>query len=98
MKERLDNLMAEWHEAGRKGFETSYQGLDYDNRYYIKHWKDSGKKYIYLDHGNSGAFILEKETGLVYRLKSKYGVPNKRKIIGHIDMITGMDLHKARWK
>lgn len=95
MKERIEQLLKDWHEAGRTRFEKSYPNLDYDT-YAPKSMKDKAK-YIYLDDGDSGAFILEKDNGIIYRLKSKYGVPNKRKVCGNIATITGGDLDRLRW-
>ena len=99
MKERLKQLAKDWHEAGRLEFNKQYQNLDYD--------RDQGKrvvearKYFYLDQACgisfSGAFIVDKATGTVWRLKSKYGVPNKRKVCGNIAEITGEKLTRLRW-
>jgi len=93
--ERLNALMAEWHEAGRKRFEASYPNLNYDENE-PHHWHDR-RKYIALDEGRGGAFLVNKETGTIYRLKSVYGVPNLRKVIGHIDLVTGAELQRRRW-
>lgn len=91
----LDKLMSDWHEAGRAAFEKTYENLNYDE--YSRKRAVDRKKYISLDVANSGAFIIEKSNGNVYRLKSKYGVPNKKKLCGHVDTITGEDLHRLRW-
>ena len=95
MIEKIKKLLDDWHEAGRDRFEKSYQNLDYDSytpkRMVIK------SKYIYLDDGNSGAFILEKSTGDIFRIKSKYGVPNRKKLVGNIENITGVALSRFRW-
>ena len=95
MEEKIQKLINEWHEAGRASFEARYQNLVYDRdcpkRFVIK------RKYVCLDEGSGGAFLLEKATGNIYRIKSKYGVPNRKKLVGHIDTITGDDLNKYRW-
>lgn len=95
MKEKVEKLLAEWHEAGRIAFERSYKNLVYDT--YSPKTAKYKKKYIYLDEGTSGAFILEISTGNIYSLKSRYGVPNFKKFCGHIDTITGADLCRLRW-
>lgn len=95
MREKLEQLAREWHEAGRREFETRSPNLDYDS-YYPKKVLEKAK-YFYLNEGNSGAFLVEKETGNVYRLKSAYGVPNKRKCLGHYEELTGERLHVHRW-
>ena len=100
MKQKLEQIIKDWHEAGRADFERTYENLDYD--------RDQGKqmvesrKYFYLDQncggGNfSGAFIVDKATGTIWRLKSKYGVPNKRKVCGMVETMTGDKLYKLRW-
>lgn len=94
MNERLQELLKEWHEAGRADFEQRCPSLDYDTyspkRAVIK------RKYIYLDDGSSGAWILEHATGNIYNMTA-YGVPDRRKHLGHVDTITGADLHRLRW-
>lgn len=93
--ERLNALLADWHEAGRAEFERTAPNLTYDTyspkRLIIK------RKYLYLDEGTCGVWLVDRATGEVYRIKSAYGVPDKRKCLGHIDTITGADLHRLRW-
>ena len=91
----LDKLLKDWHEAGRAEFEATYENLVYDEQYFKAAIEK--KKYICLDERNSGAFLIDKTDGNVYRIKSKYGVPNKKKLCGHIDTITGADLNRLRW-
>ena len=95
MREKLEKLAKDWHEAGRADFERTYENLVYDEQ--CKKSVMTAKKYFYLDEGHSGAFIVDKETGTVWRLKSKYGVPNKRKVCGNVETITGNDLYRLRW-
>ena len=59
------------------------------------------KKYIYLDVGGSGAFMIEIETGLIFGIKG-YGSPNKLKCYGSVfDMLDlfkfGKFLHSKRF-
>jgi len=95
MREKLEKLAKDWHEAGRADFEKSYENLNYDN-YAPKSVKEARKHY-YLDEKTGGAFIVDKATGTVWRLKSKYGLPNKRKVCGNVETITGNDLYRLRW-
>ena len=95
MREQLEKLATDWHEAGRRAFETAFKNLDYDKEH-LKRVVER-RKYFLLDDGSSGAFIVDKETGVVWRLKSKYGVPNKRKVCGNIADITGEKLYRLRW-
>ena len=96
MKEQIEQLLKDWHEAGRGYFESHYKNLDYDT--------DSPKraiekkKWVCLDEGTSGAFLLDKETCLIYRIKSAYGVPNYKKVVGKLGEVTGADLNSWRWR
>jgi len=92
--EKIEKLLTDWHEAGRASFEKNYHNLNYDT--YTPKRMVVKAKYIYLDDGTSGAFILEKSTGNIYRIKSKYGVPNRKKLIGNIETITGKELSSFR--
>jgi len=91
MLEKAKKLVNEWHEAGRESFNKSYSNLNYDS--YAEHKAIEKKKYINLDCSNSGMYMLDKTTGLVFGIKA-YGVPNKKKCIGYIEHITGLDLAK----
>ncbi len=64
-----------WHEDGRLPFEMSYLHIDYDRDYPKR--ATNRKKYICLDNGSSGQFILDAETGDVWTIAG-YGRPNKR--------------------
>lgn len=91
---RLTQLLQDWHEAGRASFERSAPNLVYDT-YYPKR-AIQRHKYILMDEGTSGAFILDRTSGLIMRLKSKYGVPNPKKPCGTLGNVTGEQL--ARWR
>ena len=95
-RERIETVMAQWHEAGRAEFEHDYSRLNYDATY-GKHYH-VGAKYIRLDSGTSGAFMVETATGIVYEIKG-YGVPNKRKIVGEMwrPTFNGAQLHDCRY-
>ena len=77
---RIETILREWHEAGRARFERDCPTLDYDGESYQKH-HHVGAKYIRLDAGHSGCFMVEIASGLVFEIKG-YGVPNRRKIAG----------------
>lgn len=72
----IQEALTAWHEAGRADFERSYQNLDYDSPNYVKIAKER-KKYIALDRGGSGAFLVDKATGDVFVIKG-YGVAGRR--------------------
>jgi hypothetical protein len=94
----INQILFQWHEAGRAEFQASYPNLDYDSGAYSKHFH-IGAKYIRLDVGGSGAFMLDSETGLIYGIKG-YGVPDKRKIAGNAadPNFDGAILHGLRFK
>ena len=92
---RIQQLIHGWHEAGRAEFETRYRNLNYDQT--RGRTATDRRKYVALDEGQSGAYLVDRATGDVYRIKSKYGVPDKSKRLGHIDEITGQQLHEYRW-
>lgn len=64
-----------WHESGRAGFVGSCPSLDYDG-YDPKRAVDR-KKYIALDRGTSGVYLVDKATGEVWTIAA-YGRPNRR--------------------
>ena len=53
------------------------------------------KKYIYLDCGGSGVFMIDKTTGNIFGIKG-YGQLNKAKCWGHIQTINVEELHQKR--
>ena len=92
--DKLNALLADWHEAGRAAFEQRYPHTSYDadmgKRLIVK------RKYLYLDEGTSGVWMVERATGEVFSIKG-YGVPDRKKRLGTLDTITGADLHRLRW-
>jgi hypothetical protein len=89
---QIQKLLKDWHEAGREDFEVRYNnGGHFDSDYWK--WLKEKRKYVNLNEGASGAFILDKTTGEIFQIKG-YGVPNRKKLVGHISTITGTDLHK----
>ena len=63
-------------------------------------WTDR-KKFIAIDFGTSGAFLVEKATGELFNIKSKYGVPDyskKQKAnLGNLLTVDPAYLHGKRW-
>ena len=83
--DRLKLHLAQWHEAHRQQFiRDGYTNLlpSFDEREQ-KHIH-IGDKYVRLDVGGSGAWMLEVATGNIYGIKG-YGVPNKAKIAGNLN-------------
>ncbi|KKN11878.1 hypothetical protein LCGC14_1022250 [marine sediment metagenome] len=90
-------LAHSWHEAGRATFEAAYDNLDYDSVMYKKKVVPR-RKYINIDEGIGGAFMVERATGNVFCIKA-YGVVNRAKLVGHIDKIDGNTLRgKQFWR
>jgi len=79
----IRELLTAWHEAGRAAFERSYTSLQYDT-YEPKTVKER-RKYLALDRGTSGYFLVDRATGEVFSIKG-YGVPNRR--VGTVEELT----------
>lgn len=95
--DQINRILTQWHEAGRDRFEKTYPNLDYDSMAYAKTAK-SRRKYVLLDDGSSGAFMADRQTGTVWPIKSKYGVPNKQRPIGNLwNGLDGQTLCLDRW-
>ena len=88
---RISAFLSAWHENGRAQFNRSYPNLANDPTlcYDVTERKTAKdrNKYIALDRGTSGQFLVEKATGLVWGIKA-YGVPNKRWYLGTIEKMT----------
>ena len=54
------------------------------------------KKYYYINFGSSGAFMVNKENGLIYNIKG-YGTADLKKCLGDINTIDINFLHSKRW-
>ena len=91
------NLLAEceafaarWHEAEREawnqnGYTANFMQHDTYNR---KQVKDRGPKWVAVDRGDSGVYMIRKADGLVFEIKA-YGVPNLKKCRGHVSSFSG---------
>jgi hypothetical protein len=64
-----------WHENGRARFERDCGSLVYDE--YAPKTAKERRKYIALDEGRSGRFLVDKATGVVFTIKA-YGTTNRR--------------------
>lgn len=79
-----------WHENGRATFSrqypTAFMAAHYDAPDgCLKTAKDRGRRWIALDEGSGGVFLLDKATGEVYTIKA-YGRPNRK--IGTLASLT----------
>lgn len=79
--ERIQKVLQQWRDAevaaAKSDFERNYADT-YNKRYFAV-----GGKYIRLNIGGSGAFMVDMMTGLVYGIKG-YGKVDKKKISGDI--------------
>lgn len=78
---KIDDFVEAWHENGRIGW--NYEYLNYDE--YERKTVKPRNKYVALDRGTSGAFLVEKATGMVWSIKA-YGVPNR--MLGTLEDMT----------
>lgn len=76
-------FLVAWHENGRASFERDCPNLNWDT--YEPHAAKDRRRFVALDRGGSGCFLLEKTTGMVYSIKA-YGVPKRP--IKHLALMT----------
>ena len=84
--ERLIEVMNQWHERHREDFK---RGGNYPEA--LKNFDERdekrahvGQKYIRIDTGTSGAWMLEQLTGDIYGIHG-YGKVDRKKIAGNIN-------------
>jgi len=80
-----EEFAVRWHEAEREAWNRNNYtapGMDHDT-YNRKSVKDRGAKWIAVDRGTSGHYMIRKADGLVFHIKG-YGVPHLKKCIGHV--------------
>jgi hypothetical protein len=80
--DRLKQVLDQWHEAHRADFVRQGYKPEHFDEQDEKH-AHVGDKYVRLDVGGSGAWMLEAETGTIYGIKG-YGKVDKKKIAGDI--------------
>ena len=82
LEAKIQTFLMLWHENGRALFERTTPNLDYDS-YYPKTMKVR-RRWIALDKGTSGVFLLDPLTEDIYTIKA-YGVPNRK--VGTLDSL-----------
>ena len=82
LEAKINRFLSLWHENGRALFERTTPRLDYDS-YYPK-TMTVRRRWIALDKGTSGVFLLDPRTEEVYTIKA-YGVPNRK--VGTLDSL-----------
>ena len=90
----IQRLLAEWHAAGRVAYTQQYPTRPYD----LYACKDATTmdRYIHLDEAGSVAFLVDRTTGIVSRVKV-YGRTQPGKWLGHISELSGAVLHAQRY-
>lgn len=89
----ITDLLAAWHEAARADYEESYPNSNYDA--ICAKTAKQGNKYINLDNGSCGVFMVDRETRQVYRVKG-YGKIDKRKFAGTVPGMTAKYLEAVK--
>jgi len=94
--EQMDTLTERLNEIESERFKQ----MGYTHTPDVVHWKDRGKKFVAVDIGGRGAWLIEKTTGEIFNIKG-YGVADynkKRKAnIGNIDTVDPVNMHNRRW-
>ena len=83
-------LMLEWEKLENKRYLDWYSVNGY------KATACTGTVWMRLDIGGSGAFMLNREDGLIYCIK-RYGTVDKKKCVGRLGVVTGEKLFKNRF-
>jgi len=96
MQEHIDRVIAGLNAAEKAQHETN--GF---TKFEPEQWHTiERKKYIALDCGGSGAFLVDKATGELFNIQG-YGKPDKNKKkkadIGNIATVDPTWLHSKRW-
>lgn len=98
--EAILKAMNQWHEAHRQQFvrDRLTNLIDTFDQHEEKH-AHIGGKYMRLDVGTSGAWMVEMSTGIVYGIKG-YGKVDKKKIAGNIysETFDGAVLFRDRFR
>lgn len=96
MKSKLDTLIAELNEAQV----AQHLANGYTHKTDVWCYKGATNKWVRIDVGGSGAFLMDSGTGELYNIKG-YGVPdhNKKKKadIGSVFTANGAELLAKRW-
>jgi len=101
--ERLREVLNQWHKAHRTDWATGYRtsNLEWKANFDTHEEKHAhiGAKYVRLDTGTSGAWMLEISTGNIFGIKG-YGQVDRAKCAGNIldPSFNGAVLFKDRFR
>jgi hypothetical protein len=90
----IQRLLAEWHAAGRAAYAQQYPDRPYD--LYARKSATTMDTYIHLDEAGSVAFLVNRRTGIVYRVRV-YGRTQPGKRLGHVSELSGDVLYAQRY-
>ena len=90
----IQRLLAEWQAAGRAA--SAQQSPPLPSDLYARKSATTMAKYIHLDDAGSVAFLVDRTTGIVYRVKV-YGRTQPGKRLGHVSALSGTVLHAQRY-
>lgn len=98
--EELNKFVNELNESQAKRFkelghinECFFDGEELTQDYKYKILEK--KKYIYINCGTSGVYMVVRETGEIFGIKA-YGVINKSRFYGRLGETTGEDAYKKQ--
>lgn len=86
---RIQQVLDDWHAA-----EAIEKGIKFANQH--EKVAREGSRYIRLDAGNDGAYMMDKSDGTIYRIRS-YGEANLQQPVGNIATVDGATLHALRY-
>lgn len=81
--QKVTLLLEAWH----KNQELDFRQCHYTNITPDQKHVHEGSKYLRLDNGGSGHFMVNRQTEQVYSIKG-YGVPNLKKPRGTVEFLT----------
>lgn len=82
--ERLLYVLEQWHSAHKESWTKDYANSSTNFDTYEEKHAHVGAKYVRLDTGTSGAWMLECATGDIWQIKG-YGKVDKKKCAGNIN-------------
>lgn len=97
--DHIERIVRELADAERERLQREYPRIASDDAIWEQSYKPKCKEkrdYWNIDLGTSGAWMVEKSTGNLFGIDA-YGVPNRRKYYGPVDLIDGMKLIRYRY-
>ena len=90
----IQAVLKAWHESCRADYERTYPRIgQYYDRDLAKR-ATTRRKYIALDRGSSGVYLVDRKTGMVYTIKA-YGVP--KRVVGPLSQLLAIYSSPRPW-